>query len=81
MAKEELTREEILRQRNADSLYSFSGPHGERTLARLSKFCLEKRSTFVEGNRSKTDYNEGSRSVILEIRRWLDWDITKLEEE
>jgi len=77
----EQTREEIHRQRNADFLHSFSGPHGEGTLTHLSRFCLEHRSTFVEASGRKSDFNEGARSVILEIRRWLDMDINKLNKE
>lgn len=79
--EKELTREEVYRQNNADFLHAFSGPHGKRVLAELSKFCLEKRGTFVEDSGRKSDYNEGARSVILEIRRWLDIDLTKLEKE
>ena len=77
----ELTREQIHRQRNADFLHSFSGTHGDRTVEYLSRFCLEKRNTFVPDSARKSDFNEGARSVILEIRRWLDMDITKLEKE
>lgn len=76
----EMTREEILKQRNADFLHSFSGPHGERVLTYLSRFCLEHQSTFVEVSERKSSFNEGARSVILEIRHWLDIDITKLKE-
>jgi len=75
------TREEIVEQRNVDFQHCFSGPHGERVLAYLSWFCLEKRSSFVEGSGMKTDFNEGARSVILEIRRWIEYDLTKLNKE
>ena len=78
---EEMTREEILRQRNSDFLHSFSGLHGDRTLTYLSRFCLENHSTFVEESERKSSFNEGARSVILEIRRWLDIDITKIVKE
>ena len=77
----ELTREEIVKQRNMDFLHSFSGPHGERVLLYLSRYCLENRSTFVEDSARKSDFNEGARSVIIEIRRWLDYDLNKLEKE
>lgn len=77
----ELTREEIIEQRVADFLHAFSGPHGERALTYLSRFCLEHQSTFVEGSERKSSFNEGARSVILEIRHWLDMDITKLGKE
>ncbi len=77
----EMTREEIVKQRNADFLHAFSGPHGERTLTYLSGFCLEKHTTFVERSERKSSFNEGARSVILEIRHWLDMDINKLSKE
>lgn len=76
-----LTREEIVEQRVVDFLHCFSGPHGERALSYLSDFCLEKQSTFVEGSGSKSDFNAGARSVILEIRRWLEMDLTKVGDE
>ena len=77
----EQTREEIIEQRVADFLHCFSGPHGERALTYLSRFCLEKQSTFVEGSEMKSAFNEGARSVILEIRHWLEMDLTKLSKE
>lgn len=81
MVKEELTREEIIEQRVADFKHGFSGPHGERNYKFLSRFCLEHESTFVEDSGSKSDFNEGARSVILEIRHWLDYDLDKLDKE
>ncbi len=77
----EQTREEIVRQRNSDFLYTFTGDRNERVLAYLSIFCLEKDCTFVTGDVHKSSYNQGVRRVILEIRHWLDMDITKLEKE
>lgn len=77
----EQTREEIIEQRVVDFQHCFSGPHGERGLTYLSRFCLEKQSTFVEGSGMKSAFNEGARSVILEIRRWLEMDLTKLNKE
>ena len=77
----EQTRYEIVVQRNSDFLHTFSDDRGKRSLDFLSKFCLEHRSTFVEDSARKSDFNEGARSVILEIRRWLDIDITKLKKE
>lgn len=76
-----MTRNEICVQRNRDFIETFSGPHGERVLQYLSKFCLEKSGTFVVDSKSKSAYNEGARSAILEIRHWLDMDITKLNKE
>jgi len=47
----------------------------------LSKFCLEHDCTFDRTSARKSDFNQGARSVILEIRHWLDMDITKLEKD
>ncbi len=77
----EQSRYDIVIQRNSDFLNTFNGPHGEPVLAFLSKFCLENRTTFVEDSGSKSDFNEGARSVIIEIRRWLNMDISKFEKE
>ena len=74
------THEEVITQRVQDFTESFTGS-GERTLKELSEFCLEKRSTFVEDSARKSDFNEGARSVILEIRHWLDYDLTKFGKE
>jgi len=78
----EQTRYEIIRQRNSDFLNTFaSGESQNRVLTYLSKFCLENACTFVKDSARKSDFNEGARSVILEIRHWLDMDISKLEKE
>ena len=77
----EQTREEIIRQRNSDFLHAFSGTHGKRVYKYLSKFCLEHRSTYDNNSVRKSHFNAGARSVILEIRRWLDFDLNKLEKE
>lgn len=76
----EKTRDEIVEERANNFLHSFSGIHGDGTLEYLSRFCLENRSTFVEGSARKSDFNEGARSVILEIRRWINMDLTKKKE-
>ena len=78
---EELTQFEIVKQRKSDFTESFTGEKQGRTLAYLSKFCLENRSTFLEDSARKSDFNEGARSVILEIRHWLDIDLSKIEKD
>ncbi len=78
---EEKTREQIVTERVSDFQHSFQSGPGKRTLEKLSKFCLEKKGTFVEDSERKSSYNEGARSVILEIRRWLEYDLTKLRKE
>ena len=77
----ERTREEVFTERNSDFVHTFSGPHGERSLKFLSKFCLENETTFVENSGRKSDFNDGARSVILEIRYWMNFDLTKLNKE
>ncbi len=78
---EEKTREQIITERVSDFQHSFGSGPGKRVLAKLSKFCLEKEGTFVENSERKSSYNEGARSVIIEIRRWLEYDLTKLRKE
>ena len=76
----EQTREEIIQQRVSDFLHSFKSGPGTRTLAHLSEFCFEKDMTFVE-NSDISAFREGKRAVILEIRRWLEYDLTNLRKE
>ena len=77
----EQTRYEKTIQRNSDFLNTFSSQHGKPVLDYLSKFCLEHDCTFDRDSARKSDFNQGARSVILEIRHWLDMDITKLEKD
>ena len=78
----EQTRYEIVVQRNSDFMNVFlSDDRGKRVLDYLSKFCLENKDTFVPDDVQKSTYNQGARRVILEIRHWLDIDISKLEKE
>ncbi len=76
----EQSREEIQNQRVCDFKHAFGGPNGERVRIYLSRFCLEEQSTFDEDSARKSDFNEGARSVILEINRWINLDVTKLKE-
>ncbi len=78
---EEKTREQIITERVSDFQHSFKSGPGKRVDKHLSNFCLEHRSTYVEGDGRKSDFNEGARSVILEIRHWLEYDLTKLRKE
>ena len=68
-------------QKNGDFLDTFGSERGIRTLGYISDFCLEHDCTFVTGDAHKSSYNQGIRRVILEIRHWLDMDISKLEKE
>jgi len=77
----EQTHYEIAIQRNSNFLNTFTGPHGKPVLDYLSKFCLEHECTFDKSSARKSDFNQGARAVILEIRHWLDMDISKLEKD
>jgi len=77
----ELTRYEILKQRNGDFIETFTGERQERVLAYLSKFCLENDCTFDRNSARKTDFNQGARSIILEIRHWLNMDMSKINKD
>jgi hypothetical protein len=68
-----------LRQRNNDFLNVFNGPQGGRVLNYLTMFCLKKGSTFIPGQPDQSAFNEGARSVILEIDHWLELDLASLE--
>ena len=76
-----MTENEIIKQRNSDFLQVFRGsPQGERLYDYLSKFCLKKECTFDKDSAYKSAFNEGARTVILEIDRWLEYDLSTLEE-
>ena len=77
---EEKTREQIITERVSDFQHSFKSGPGKRVDKYLSGFCFEKGMTFVE-NSDVTAFREGKRAVILEIRRWLEYDLTKLRKE
>lgn len=75
------SREEIVIQRNMDFLNTFGSEAGKRVLDYLSKFCLEHRPTFSEKSERESSFNEGSRFVIIEIRKWMNIDVSKLNIE
>lgn len=75
MPEEEL--QEALEQRVVDFKHSFETPSGKRVYEYLSKFCFENQSTFDASSQSTSSFNEGSRFVILEIKKWLEFDLTK----
>lgn len=50
----------------------FTTDEGLAVLAHLSKFCMELRSTYTPGDPYQTAFNEGARTVILEIRRRVE---------
>lgn len=69
--------QQALEERVSDFKHVFETGPGKRVYEYLSKFCFENRSTFDASSQSTSDFNEGSRYVILEIRKWLDFDLTK----
>ena len=71
--------QEALEQRVVDFKHSFETPSGKRTYEYLAKFCFANQSTFDASSQSACNFNEGSRFVILEIDKWLEFDLTKKE--
>lgn len=66
----------------SDFKVTFTGQFdaGVRVLNYLSKFCLENRTTFMEDSARKSDFNEGARSVIIEIRRKLNTNFEEVKQ-
>ena len=69
--------QEVLEQRVTDFKHSFETPSGKRTYEYLAKFCFKNQSTFNASSQSTSNFNEGSRFVILEIDKWKDMDLMK----
>ncbi len=72
-----MSDETELQQMIIDWHTTFDSESGKRVLDRLSKFCLEKQSCYTQGDSHETAFNEGARSVILEIRRRLELNPNK----
>jgi hypothetical protein len=53
---------------------AFDGDAGAIVLDDLSRFCLETRQTYCEGDAYHTAFNEGARSVMIHIRAILNTD-------
>ncbi len=79
MSDEQEELQEALEQRVSDFKHSFETLPGKRVYEYLSKFCFENQSTFDASSQSTCNFNEGSRFVILEIKKWLEFDLTKKE--
>ena len=67
--------QEALEQRVSDFKHVFETGPGKRVYEYLSKFCFENQSTFDASSQSTCHFNEGSRFVILEIRKYLDFNL------
>ena len=69
--------QQALEQRVSDFKHSFETSSGKRTYDYLAKFCFKNQSTFDASSQSTSNFNEGSRFVILEIDKWKDMDLMK----
>ena len=57
----------------------FEGVYGERVLKHLAGFCLEEEDLFSPDSVRINDYNQGRRSVILEIRKILNRELGNVQ--
>ena len=55
---------------------TFAGDDGEKVLEYLEKTCFENKSAFVPGDPQSSAFNEGRRTVLLDIKRLI-----KMEEK
>jgi len=69
--------QQAISQRVSDFKHSFESGPGKRVYKYLAEFCFKDKSTFDASSESTSDFNEGSRFVILEIDKWLNFDLTK----
>jgi len=53
---------------------TFESRDGQRVLAFLRDFCRQSRASYVPGDSRETDYNEGRRSVLLLLMKYLNLD-------
>jgi len=70
----ERKRKEALRKLITNYHAAFATNEAKRVLDHLSEFCHENELTFTSDNQYMTAYNEGKRSVILQIRRLIGAD-------
>ncbi len=69
-----------IKQTVSDINVVFSSPQGKRVYEQLATLCFKHRSTFVKDSCNESANNEGARKVILEIDRWLEYDLSTLDE-
>lgn len=69
-----MERSDKAKQLIMDLQNTFNTEGGKRVLDHISNYCYEKKPTFVDGNPTGTAYQEGKRSVILNIRAQLEKD-------
>ena len=76
----EMTLEEK-QQRVSDFKRAFESSPGRynSVYEYLSKFCFKNQTTFFADSQSICNWQEGSRVVLLEIDKWLEFDLTKKE--
>jgi len=76
-----MTERETEHQRLVAAFHNtFETTSGKIVLEKLSKYCLEKESTF-DPNPYQAALNEGARTVILYIRRILDQKVEENKQE
>ena len=78
-----MTQEELraaFEQRVSNFKHSFESATGKKVYEYLSKFCFDSQSTFNASSQSTSNFNEGSRFVILEIKKWVNMDSAGIEE-
>lgn len=68
---------QIRKQLVLDFQGTFATDEGQRALEYLSFICLEGKPTFDPNSQRMSDFREGMRAVILEIREKLDADPNK----
>jgi hypothetical protein len=54
---------------------------GRRVIEYLSKYCFESRSTIDNDSARNSDFNQGRREVILEIRRKLNVNLNDIKND
>ena len=73
-----MTNKEIITQRVQDFNFAFDSVQGQRVLAYISQYCLKDDCTYVQDS-DKSIFNQGARSVILEIDDLINYDLSLLE--
>jgi hypothetical protein len=65
----------------SDYQQTFNSPAGQKVLLHIMQSCGIMSSSFVKGDSHVTAFNEGQRSVVVQILKTLKIDLRKLEEQ